>query len=86
MKLALIMLATVPVMAIIAVVFGRFIKKLSAKAQTETASSNVIIEENLTGISNVKSFTNEIFTLLKYRKSIDEIRRLNIKSGIWRGV
>jgi ABC-type multidrug transport system fused ATPase/permease subunit len=86
MKLALIMLATVPVMAIIAVIFGRFIKKLSAKAQTETAASNVIIEENLTGISNVKSFTNEIFTLLKYRKSIDEIKRLNIKSGIWRGL
>lgn len=86
MKLALIMLATVPVMAIIAVFFGRFIKKLSVKAQDETATSNVIIEENLTGISNVKSFTNEALALFKYKLSIDEIRKLNIKSGLWRGL
>ncbi len=86
MKLALIMLATVPVMAIIAVFFGRFIKKLSVKAQDETATSNVVIEENLTGISNVKSFTNEALALFKYKVSIDEIRKLNIKSGLWRGL
>lgn len=86
MKLALIMLATVPLMAIIAVFFGRFIKKLSVKAQDETATSNVIIEENLTGISNVKSFTNEALALFKYKISVDEIRKLNIKSGLWRGL
>lgn len=85
-KLSLIMLATVPVMAIIAVFFGRFIKKLSKKAQDETATSSVIIEESLTGISNVKSFTNEAFTLFKYKQSIEEIRKLNVKSGLWRGL
>ena len=80
------MLATVPVMAIIAVFFGRFIRKLSKRAQDEAANSNVIIEENLTGISNVKSFTNEALALLKYRNSIDEIKKLNIKAGLWRGL
>ena len=85
-KLSLIMLATVPVMAIIAVFFGRFIRKLSKRAQDEAANSNVIIEENLTGISNVKSFTNEALALLKYRNSIDEIKKLNIKAGLWRGL
>lgn len=85
-KLALIMLATVPVMAIVAVFFGRFIKKLSVKAQDETASSTVIIEENLTGISNVKAFTNEALALFKYKKSVDEIKKLNVKSGLWRGL
>ena len=85
-KLSLIMLSTVPVMAIFAVVFGKFIKKLSSRAQTETATSNTIVEESLMGISNVKAFTNELFMLLKYRKSIDEIRRLSIKGGYWRGL
>lgn len=84
-KLALIMLATVPVMAIIAVFFGRFIRKLSKQAQDFSAESNSIIEEALTGISNVKSFTNEVFTLKRYRKSTQEIRDLNVKSGLWRG-
>lgn len=84
-KLALIMIATVPVMAIVAVVFGRYIKKLSKKAQDFTAESNTIIEEALTGISNIKSFTNELFTLGKYKSSIENIRQLNVKSGLWRG-
>lgn len=84
-KLALIMLATVPVMAIVAVVFGRFIRKLSKQAQDFTAESNTIIEEALMGISNIKSFTNEIFTLNKYNLAIEKIRHLNVKSGLWRG-
>lgn len=85
-KLALIMLSTVPVMAIVAVFFGRFIKKLSKNAQDEAASSNAVIEESLMGISNVKSFTNELFMLGKYVKSVNNIRALNVKSGLWRGV
>lgn len=85
-KLALIMLATVPVMAIIAVFFGRFIRKLSKIAQDETATSTVVIEESLTGISNVKAFTNELFSISKYSKSIEAIKKLNIKAGLWRGL
>jgi ABC-type multidrug transport system fused ATPase/permease subunit len=85
-KLALIMLATVPVMAIVAVVFGRFIKRLSKEAQDASASSNAILEEGLMGISNVKSFTNEALELLRFSKAVDKIRELNIRSGNWRGV
>lgn len=85
-KLSLIMFATVPVMAIIAVLFGRFIRKLSKKAQDETATSNAILEESLMGITNVKSFTNERFMLGKFEKTINAIKALNIKSGLWRGV
>ena len=85
-KLALIMVTTVPVMALIAVFFGRFIRKLSKQAQDFSAESNSIVEEALTGISNVKSFTNEYFILGKYQKSINEIRALNVKSGKWRGL
>ncbi|MFM7666699.1 MAG: ABC transporter ATP-binding protein [Bacteroidota bacterium] len=85
-KLALIMFATVPVMAIIAVVFGRFIRKLSKQAQDFTATSNSIVEEALTGIANVKSFTQEWITFGKYTKTSQQIRDLNVKSGLWRGL
>ncbi|MCJ8288550.1 MAG: ABC transporter ATP-binding protein [Crocinitomicaceae bacterium] len=84
-KLALIMLASVPVVAIVAVIFGRFIRKLSKEAQTETANSNSILEESLMGISNVKAFTNESLLVRRFTKTIDNIRRLNVKSGLWRG-
>ena len=85
-KLALIMLAIIPVMVITAVFFGRFIRRLSREAQDESAKSNSIIEESLMGISNVKAFTNELFMLKKYGRSINSIKALNVKSGLWRGV
>lgn len=84
-KLALIMLGTVPVVAIVAVIFGRFIRKLSKEAQAETANSNSILEESLMGISNVKAFTNESMLVRQFTKAIDHIRKLNVKSGLWRG-
>lgn len=85
-KLSLIMLATVPVMAIVAVFFGRYIRKLSKEAQDYIATSNSILEEALTGIANVKAFTNEWFLLSKYNKSTQQTRDLNVRSGIWRGL
>ncbi|MDG1332811.1 MAG: ABC transporter ATP-binding protein [Crocinitomicaceae bacterium] len=84
-KLALIMLASVPVVAIVAVFFGRFIRKLSKEAQSETANSNSILEESLMGISNVKAFTNESMLVRRFTTAINHIRRLNVKSGLWRG-
>jgi len=84
-KLALIMLLTVPLMAIIAVLFGRFIKKLAKKAQDQAAQGNAILEETLTSIANVKAFTNELFLLSRFKQSTQKIRELNIKSGRWRG-
>ena len=85
-RLSLIMLATVPVMALIAVFFGRYIRKLSKNAQDFAANSNTIIEEALSGIANVKSFTNEVFNLNRFRATTQEMRNLNVKSGVWRGV
>ncbi|MDG2505142.1 MAG: ABC transporter transmembrane domain-containing protein [Crocinitomicaceae bacterium] len=85
-KLALIMLGTVPVMAVLAVFFGRFIRRLSKQAQDYAAESNSIIEETLAGISNVKAFTFEKFAIGNYDQKTQEIRNLNVKSGIWRGL
>lgn len=85
-KLALIMLGTVPVMAIVAVIFGRYIRKLSKEAQDYIAESNSIVEEALTGIANVKAFTNEFFIFSNYKKSTQQTRDLNVRSGIWRGL
>lgn len=84
-QLSLYMLATVPVMAIAAIVFGKYIKKLAKDAQSETAKSNTVVEETLSGITNVKAFTNELFLNDRYRVLIENIRRLNVKSGLWRG-
>lgn len=85
-KLTLMMLSIVPVLAIFAVFFGRFIRKLSKEAQDRVADSTTIIEETLQGISIVKSFTNEVFETLRFKKSVNEIVQVAIKGGIYRGV
>ncbi len=85
-KLALVMLSVIPAVAIFAVFFGRFIRKISKKTQDAAASSNSILEEALQGIQSVKAFTNETFEIARYGKSISEIKRLAIKGSIWRGV
>ena len=84
-ELALWMLAVVPILAIIAILFGRFIRNLSKSAQDESAKSNSILEEVLTGIVNVKAFTNEKFEQGRYSERVNNIMGLNIKSGIMRG-
>ncbi|MFT5823087.1 MAG: ABC-type multidrug transport system fused ATPase/permease subunit [Crocinitomix sp.] len=84
-ELALWMLAVVPVLAIVAIIFGRYIRGLSKSAQDESAKSNSILEEVLTGIVNVKAFTNERYESKRYSKRVFNIMGLNIKSGLMRG-
>ena len=83
--LTFIMLGTLPVMIVVAVVFGRFIRKLSKKTQDKVAESNVIVQETFTGIINVKSFANEAFEILRYMGSITQIKQYAMKGAIWRG-
>jgi ATP-binding cassette subfamily B protein len=65
-KLTLVMLSCIPVVVILMSVFGRGIRRLSKGAQDEMASSNVIVEETLQGIANVKAFSNEAFETRRY--------------------
>ncbi len=84
-KLTFFMLTIVPMVALIAVFFGKFIKKFSKQTQDKLAESNVIIEESLQGISMVKSFTNESYEIKRYDKILQEVVGLNLKSARWRG-
>lgn len=84
-KLTFMMLAIVPVVAIAAVIFGRFIRKYGKKTQDKVAESQVIVEETLQGISNVKAFANEWYEIQRYKNKIREIVKIAIKGGQYRG-
>lgn len=84
-KLTLMMLAIVPLVAVAAVIFGRFIRKYGKKTQDKVAESQVIVEETLQGISNVKAFANEWYEILRYKNKIKEIVQIAIKGGQYRG-
>ncbi|MBC8757655.1 ATP-binding cassette domain-containing protein [Kordia sp. YSTF-M3] len=85
-KLCLITLAVVPVVALFGMFFGKFIKKVSMETQDSAAKSNAILEESLVGISNVKSFVNEFFEIIKYKKTVLEVRDKTMKIVTWRGI
>ena len=84
-KLTLMMLAVVPLVAVAAVIFGRFIRKYSKNVQDQVAESQVIVEETLQGISNVKAFANEWYEIARYKGKINEIVKIAIKGGQYRG-
>ena len=84
-KLTLFMLSIVPVIMVLTVFFGRYIRKLSKQAQSQVADSNTIVEETLQGIQSVKAFTNEFFEMGRYRVKTLDIAHTGIKNGKLRG-
>jgi len=78
-KLSLIMLATFPVIVVGAMVFGRYIRRLSKERQKKLADSNIILSETLQTIDAVKTFTNEWFEHLRYGKAIDRTVVVSLK-------
>jgi ABC-type multidrug transport system fused ATPase/permease subunit len=85
-KLTLALLVVLPVLVVVAVFFGRFIRKLSRKAQDKLAESNTIVEETLQGIANVKAFVNESFEAGRYSKNIREVANIAINGAKYRGM
>ncbi len=84
-ELAIYMLASIPVVIVIALFFGKFIRKISKEVQDITANNNIIVEETTSGIVNVKAFTNEQFETDRYAENADFLRKESIKRGYWRG-
>ncbi len=84
-KLTLTMLVTIPVVAIVAVIFGRFIQKLSKQVQDKIADTNVVVEETLQGIQSVKAFANEAWEAMRYGRNVKAARDLAMKGARWRG-
>jgi ABC-type multidrug transport system fused ATPase/permease subunit len=80
------MLLTFPVLVISAIVFGKYIRRLSKKTQDKLAEANVVVEESFHSISMVKAFTNENFEVTRYTRAINEVVRVAIQSSRYRGL
>lgn len=84
-ELTMVMLGIVPLVAIFAVVFGRIIRRISKETQDRIAESNTIVEETLAGITNVKSFANEMFESVRYANSTESIIEKALQGAKARG-
>jgi ABC-type multidrug transport system fused ATPase/permease subunit len=79
------MLATFPLLVISAIVFGKFIRKISKKAQDELANTNIIVEETFQSIQAVKAFTNEKYEVNRYTNSLNKVVNEALKAATLRG-
>jgi ABC-type multidrug transport system fused ATPase/permease subunit len=84
-KLTFLMISTFPILVILAVVYGKYIRKISKNRQDALANSNVIVEETMQNINTVKAFSNEAYESMRYRKNMFELIRTGIKGAIARG-
>ncbi len=85
LKLTGFMLSTVPVIIIAAIFFGRYIRRLSRKAQDELAQANVVVEETLQSVNVVKAFTNEPYEVNRYSTALDKVVQNALKAATFRG-
>jgi ATP-binding cassette subfamily B protein len=80
-KLSLFMLAMIPVVVLVVAIVGRKIRKWSRDAQDQLAQSNIVAEEAVQGIADVKAYSNEGFEEERYRSALDEFLGTVIKGS-----
>jgi ATP-binding cassette subfamily B protein len=71
LRLTGLMICTFPVLVLVAIIYGRFIRRHAKEAQDRLADAGVVVDESLQGIANVKAFANERFELERYSRHLD---------------
>lgn len=72
-RLSFVMLMTFPVVVLLAMFFGKQIRKLSKERQKLLANSSSILGESVQGIQVVKAFANEDKEVNKYNNTIKDV-------------
>ncbi len=85
-SLALTMLLTFPVVVLLAMFFGRHIRKLIKRRQDELAEANVVVEETMQTIQTVKAYTNEWFELARYGGKLQDVVKTALRAAHMRGL
>lgn len=83
-KLSTFMLLIFPFMIVAAIVFGRFIRKLTRETTDLLADTNVVVEETIQSIQVVKAFTSELYEVLRYGKSLDKMVKVALNAAKYR--
>ena len=85
-KLTLVMLAVFPVVIILAIIFGKYIKRLAKDRQEYLAQTNVIVDETFQSFQSVKAYVNESFELNRYSAKMNELVQIALKYARAKGV
>ncbi len=82
-RLTLFILALVPVVILVAVLFGSRIEKGSTRVQDQLAASTVVAEEGLQGVRVVKSFGREQYESQRYDSANEKTFRLSLRMAVY---
>ena len=85
-RLAGVMIVTFPVIVIGAMIFGRWVRKLSKKRQEILGETNTVLDETLQSIHAVKAFTNEAFERARYGRSNDNVVNVSMRYAQGRAI
>ncbi|MFT3894414.1 MAG: ABC transporter ATP-binding protein [Anaerolineales bacterium] len=82
-RLTLFILALVPILIVVAGVFGSRLQKASTKIQDELADSTVVAEEGLQGIRVVKSFGREDYEVSRYNNAMEKTFQASLRMAMY---
>ncbi len=80
-QLTSVILLVLPAIVVVAVLFGRIIRRYSTQTQDALADAAVVLEESLQAITSVKSYVNESYEVQRYTSSIRRGIAIAIKSA-----
>ncbi|XP_048223798.1 ATP-binding cassette sub-family B member 10, mitochondrial isoform X4 [Perognathus longimembris pacificus] len=83
-SLATFVLSVVPPMSILAVIYGRYLRKLSKATQDSLAQATQLAEERIGNIRTVRAFGKEMTEVEKYASGVDHVLQLARKEAFAR--
>jgi len=85
-RLTFFILALVPVIILVAGVFGSRLQKASTQIQDQLADSTVVAEEGLQGIRVVKSFGREDYEIQRYHNAMEKTFLASLRMAVYNSV
>src|SRR6478672_754973 len=82
-NLTLFILGLVPVLLLVAFVFGSRIQKSSTGVQDQLADATVVAEEGLQGVRVVKSFGREAYETQRYGTAMERTFRASLRMAVY---
>nr|XP_009912559.1 PREDICTED: ATP-binding cassette sub-family B member 10, mitochondrial-like isoform X2 [Haliaeetus albicilla] len=83
-SLAAFVLSVVPPLAVLAVIYGRYLRKLTKMTQDSLAEATQLAEERIGNIRTVRAFGQEVAEVGKYTNKVDYVLQLAKKEALAR--
>ncbi|XP_046571175.1 ATP-binding cassette sub-family B member 10, mitochondrial-like [Haliotis rubra] len=85
-KLTAISLGIVPPVALVSIIYGRYVRNITKQVQSSLANATQLAEEKVGNIRTVRAFAQEEKECEAYNQKIDHVLKLSYKEALARGV